>query len=105
VGGKKEEEGVKVLHLIYDLEFEPLVTAILHRDMVIPRYTRLEGVTGARAIQAALRGDYALAQKNRMLIVIAPEAQIAKLVAELKQLRVRLKHGLRGYVTPAEQVI
>jgi len=96
---------MKVLHLIYDLEFEPLVTAILHRDTVIPRYTRLESVTGARAIEAATRGDYALARKNRMLIVIAPEAQIAKLVAELQQLRTRLKHGLRGYVTSAEAVI
>ena len=96
---------MKVLHLIYDVEFEAMITEILHRGMAIPRYTRLDAVTGARAIEAQQRGDYVLAQNNRMLIVVAPEAQIAGLVAELQQLRARLKHGLRGYVTPAEAVI
>jgi hypothetical protein len=96
---------MKILHLIYDVEFEPSVTQILHRGMVIPRYTRLDAVTGARAIEAELRGDYVLAQNNRMVIIIAPEQQIARLVAEFQQLRARMKHGLRGYVTSAESVI
>ena len=96
---------MKVLHLIYDVEFEAMVTEILHRGMVIPRYTRLDAVTGARAIEAELKGDYVLAQNNRMLIVVAPEEQIARLVAAFQQLRGRLKHGLRGYVTSAEALI
>ena len=96
---------MKVLHLIYDVEFEPMVHAVLHRGMAIPRYTRLNDITGARVIELEHHADYKMDLKNRMVVVIAPALIIDKLVHEFKELRARLKHGIRGYVTSAEQII
>lgn len=96
---------MKVLHLIYDMELEPMIHGILHRGMVIPRYTRLNDITGARAIELEHHADYEMEARNRMVIVIAPGPIMDRLVVELKELRARLKHGIRGYVTSAEQFI
>jgi len=96
---------MKVLHLIYDVEVEPLIQGILHRGMIIPRYTRFNEVMGARAIALEEQSEYATEPKNRMVLVIAPAPVMDRLVVELKQLRARLKHGIRGYVSSAEQII
>ncbi len=96
---------MKVLHLIYDVEVEPMIQGILHRGMVIPRYTRFNDVTGARAIALEEQTDYTTEPKNRMVLVIAPAPVMDQLVIQLKQLRARLKHGIRGYVSSAEQII
>jgi hypothetical protein len=96
---------MKALHLVYDVEIEPLIHGILHRGMVIPRYTRFNDITGARAIELEAHTDYTMHETNRMVLVMAPEPVMDKLVADLRVLRGRLKHGLRGYVTSAEQFI
>jgi hypothetical protein len=98
---------MKVLTLIYDTTYENQITAILHRGMILPRYTRLENVEGARLIQLEKQTDanFELAPKNNMILAIGSDDVIAGLVRALQALRARLKHGLRGYVTDVVDVI
>lgn len=98
---------MKVLTLIYDATYEDQITAILHRDMILPRYTRLKDVQGGRLIELEKRSDanYEFLPKNNMIIAIASDDVIARLVQDLQALRARLKHGLRGYVTDVVDVV
>ena len=98
---------MKVLTLIYDSTYEDQVTAILHRDMILPRYTRLENVQGARVLELERRtdADYEHLPKNHMIVAIAGDDVIARLVRDFQALRARLKHGLRGYVTDVVDVV
>ena len=96
---------LRVLTLIYNEEFEPEVIGIIHRQMTIPRYTKVRDVIGARAdIQEET--DYPLpGVRNHMLIIVAEHDTIDCLLADLKALRANRGHGLRAFVTPVEQVI
>jgi hypothetical protein len=98
---------MKVLTLIYDASYEDQITAVLHRGMVLPRYTRLENVQGARliALEKQDNADYEVVPRNNMIFAIAADDIIADLVRHLQDLRARLKHGLRGYVTDVVDVI
>lgn len=98
---------MKVLTLIYDSTYEDQITAILHRGMILPRYTRLENVQGARVLELERRTDvdYELLPKNHMIVAIAGDDVIARLVRDFQTLRARLKHGLRGYVTDVVDVV
>ena len=98
---------MKVLTLIYDVTYEDQITGILHRGMILPRYTRLENVQGGRLVELEKRADadYELLPRNNMIIAIASDDVIARLVKDLQVLRARLKHGLRGYVTDVVDVI
>lgn len=98
---------MKVLTLIYDVTYEDQITAVLHRGMILPRYTRIENVQGARAVELEKRTDvdFEFLPKNNMIVAIAGDDVIARLVGEFQALRARLKHGLRGYVTDVVDVV
>jgi hypothetical protein len=43
---------MQALYLIYDESLHAEITAIVERDMVVPRYTRIDHVIGARMAEA-----------------------------------------------------
>jgi len=98
---------MKVLTLIYEATHEDQITAVLHRGMILPRYTRLENVQGGRLLELEKQTDavYEHAPKNNMIIAIASDDVIARLVKEFQALRATLRHGLRGYVTDIVDVV
>jgi len=93
------------LFLIYDEDFEPEVSSLLQRTMVITRYSRIDGVVGARMAEVEAETGYTMKRRNRLMIVVAEDRLIARLARELQALRRRKKHGLRGFVVPAKIVI
>jgi hypothetical protein len=95
---------METLFLIYDETFEPEISGIIERGMIVSRYTRIDNVVGARMAQAEAIG-YVADRRNRLIIIVAEPATIAKLVEALRDLRTRKGHGLRAFVVKAETVI
>jgi len=97
---------METLFLIYDEAFQPEVSAIIERKMVVPRYTRVDNVIGARVAAAQEAGTgYLTDRRNRMIVAIAESATIGLLVSDLQALRRRKEHGLRAFVVPVSAVI
>ena len=95
---------METLFLIYDESFEPEISGIIERGMVVSRYTRVDNVVGARMVEREAAG-YVADRRNRLIIIVADPPTIAKLVGALRELRARRGHGLRAFVMKAETVI
>jgi len=100
----EHEAEMCVLTLIYHEEYEPAVQGIIQRSMIVARYTKIQDVQGARADMLS-GDDYKSTGKNQMLLILAERAVINTIGDELRQLRFQQGHGLRGYITPVEEVI
>jgi len=96
---------VKTLFLIYHDTLEPEISALVQRDMVIPRYTRIDDVVGARIAERERETGYTTERRSRLMVLVAEDSVIDKLVRNLRALRRRHGHGLRGFVVPTENVI
>ena len=96
---------METLFLIYDEAFQEEITAIFEREMVVARYSRVDGVIGARMVEQEARSGYLTDRRNRMIMVVAEPLMIARLVRDLRDLQVRQGHGLRALVVPSTQVI
>jgi len=96
---------METLFIVYDVLFERRIRDIIERGMVIPRYTRIDGVIGARSVEMETETSYVADRENRMIVAIAEPATIARLVADLRALRAKEGHGLRAFVVPAITVI
>jgi hypothetical protein len=95
---------METLFLIYDESFEPEISGIIERGMVVSRYTRVDNVVGARMAEREATGFLA-DRRNRLIILIAETPTIAKLVDDLRGLRARKGRGLRAFVVKAETVL
>ncbi|MHB0935330.1 MAG: hypothetical protein ACYDCO_07040 [Armatimonadota bacterium] len=92
------------LTIIYHEDFEPDIVSILQRHLGVPRYTKIQGVVGAR--QAGLaETEYESSDCRHMLVSLAERETIYAMLDDLRDLRTKKGHGLRGYVSPAEEVI
>jgi len=97
--------GVETLFLIYDESLETEISAIVQRDMVVSRYTRIDGVVGARMAEQEDETGYIGERRNRLILLMADPSTIAHVVDDLKALRARKGHGLRAFVVKASTVI
>jgi hypothetical protein len=96
---------MEALFLIYDKALQAEVSAVIERDMVVSRYTRIDQVIGARTAEREARSGYLADRRNRIILVVAEPPTIARLVTDLHSLRQRKGHGLRAFVVPATRVI
>lgn len=96
---------METLFVIYDVQFEAEIAAIIERDMVVSRYSRLDNVVGARMAAQEARSGYLSDRRNRMIIAVAEPETVARIVEGLRALRARKGHGLRAFVVPVSQVI
>ena len=62
---------METLFIIYDVLFEARIREIIEQGMVIPRYTRIDGVVGARAAEMEAATSYVVDRHNRMIVAIA----------------------------------
>jgi hypothetical protein len=93
------------LVLIYHEDVESEITAIIKRQMLVARYTKVQDVVGARS-DLLEDSDYdAPRGKNNMLIIVAECEVITALADSFRALREMKGHGLRGYITPVQSVI
>jgi len=96
---------MRSLVLIFHDAFEADITRIIQRLMGVARYTKIRDVVGAR-IDAIAGTDYEPQQgQNNMLILVADLKTVSQIAEELKALRRKKGHGLRGYVTPVDDII
>jgi len=96
---------METLFVIYDKTFQTEISAIIERDMIVPRYSRVDNVIGARMAKQEEKSGYLADRRNRMILVVAEPTTIARIVANLRDLRARKGHGLRAFVVPATEVI
>ena len=97
---------MQTLFLIYDKTMDNEVRAIIEREMAgIPRYTRIDGVLGARMVQQEAATGYKADRRNRMIVAVAEPAVTARIAEELRALRAQKGHGLRAFVVPLVEVI
>jgi hypothetical protein len=94
------------LTIIYHEDYEPDIIAVIRRHMHVPRYTKISGVVGARQDIVAETDYESMPNDNRhMLVALAERETVYAVLEDLRELRKKKGHGLRGYVTPAEEVI
>ena len=96
---------METLFLIYDEALQAEVSAVIEAEMVVPRYTRIDDVIGARMAEREAESGYLADRRNRMIVVVAETATVDRLVADLAALRARKGHGLRAFVVPTRMVI
>jgi hypothetical protein len=96
---------MQALFLIYDQALEPEISGIIERDMIVSRYTRIDEVTGARMAEQEEETGYAADRRNRLIVLVAEAATMARIVDDLRDLRSRRGHGLRAFVVEATDVI
>lgn len=95
---------MRSLVIFYHEEFEDAINGIIQRGMGVARYTKISRVTGAR-VDSFHDSDYQPESHNHMLVIVADCATVHALAHELKTLRASKGHGLRGYISPVEEVI
>jgi len=96
---------METLFVIYDEAFQEEISGVIERDMVVARYSRLDNVIGARMAQQEEQSGYLADRRNRMIMVVGDPTTIARIVANLRELRTRRGHGLRAFVVPTTEVI
>lgn len=95
---------MKLLTLVYDEALEDQITPVFERSMAVTRYSKIEGVVGAR-MDALAESDYATDRRNNLILVVADEETMDLILRDLRALRDQVGHGLRGVVTNADSVI
>ncbi len=95
---------MQTLFIIYHEDLEAQVRAIVHRGMVVARYTRLDDVVGARMVEMEEQTGYMTDRRNRIIMLMANKEVVEKIVADLQEVRKREGHGLRGFVVDASVV-
>ncbi|OPZ84498.1 MAG: hypothetical protein BWY76_01816 [bacterium ADurb.Bin429] len=95
---------MRSLVLIYHEDFEDAINGIIQRGMGVARYTKIRNVVGAR-VETMQDIDYQPESRNHMLILVADCDTVHGIARELKALRESRGHGVRGYITPVEEVI
>ncbi len=96
---------MEALFLIYDEVLEGDVRSVIERGMIVPRYSRVDEVIGARMVGLEAAGNYLSDRRNRMIMLVAEPHTIGDLITELRALRQREGHGLRAFVVPVTEVI
>jgi len=95
---------LKTLFIIYHEDLEAEIRSVLHRRMVLPRYTRIDNVVGARMVEMEAESGYMTDRRNRVILIVAEDATITKLAGELRRMRDTAGHGLRGFVIDTSMV-
>lgn len=96
---------METLFIVYHESFEPDVTAIIERHMVISRYTRIDDVIGARMVEREEDTGERSERQNRIILLVAEPSVINRMLGELKALHDREGHGIRAFVVPVSRVI
>lgn len=96
---------MQALFVIYDEGMEAEITAIIEKGMVVPRYTRIDDVIGARMAEREAETGYLTDRRNRMIVAVAEEPVIEQIAKGLRALRRRKRHGLRAFVVGLKDVI
>jgi len=92
------------LTLVYYLEYEMTIHNLIQQVMVVPRYTKIADVVGAR-VNSLGDDEDAQVPGYHMMIIFAEREAIYQLAEALRELRRKKGHGLRGYITPVETII
>ena len=93
------------MHVIFESQFEAEVIGLLHREVAVPDYVRLDGLVGARAVKREGRKAYRADDRNSMAIIVCADDVAGQLMAGVEALCERVEHGVCAYVTDVERVV
>jgi hypothetical protein len=96
---------LKVVHVIFESQFEPEIISLLHRELEVPRYLRLDNLNAGRAVEREGRRAYRVDDRNSLIIVLCDDDLAEQIISGVTNLRQRLGHGVHAYAMPAEQVV
>jgi len=96
---------VKLVHLIFETQFEAEVIGLLHREVGVRSYARLDDVMGAHAVERKDRRAYRVDSSSSMIIIVCEDDIAGQIMAGLAALRTRLGHGIHAYAAQAEQFV
>jgi len=91
------------LTVIYHEDFEDEIIGILGREMAVTRYTKVQNVVGAR--RDTLSAEEVSIGKNHMLIIVGIREDINSIAVALRMLREIKGHGIRGFITPVDDLV
>ena len=94
---------MKVVHIIFGAHQEAEIIGLLHREIAVPDYLRLDGVTVAHEIERQGRRAYHSDDRNTLIVVVCEDDMAERIVQGVAALTRRVEHGLRAYAMPAEQ--
>ncbi len=78
---------------------------LLHREVGVPSYVRLDDVVVAREVDRPSGRIYRMDDRNSMIVVVCAD-DVARRVAEgVTALGERVGRGVRVFATPAEAVV
>lgn len=92
------------LTVVYHEDFDLEITAMVKRLMLVPRYTKVQNVVGARSDSNA-ESEYQVESIRHMLIILTERHTAQGIMEELRQLRKRLGSGFRAYISPVDDVV
>lgn len=95
---------MRSLVIFYHEDYEAAITGIVQRGMGVARYTKVHNVTGAR-VDTFHDVDYQPESRNHMLVIVADCGTVAAIATELRALRASKGHGVRGFITPVDDII
>jgi hypothetical protein len=96
---------METLVVIYDEAFQAEISAVVERGMVVPRYTRIDDVIGARMAEREAQSGYLADRRNRIILVVAEPPTIARMLSDLRALRNQKRRGIRAFVVPVSEVV
>lgn len=94
---------MKVVHVIFERRHEAEVIGLLHREIAVPGYARLDGVALAREVERPGRRAYRSDDHNSLIIVVCADEIADRILQGVKGLRGRVEQGVRAYSMSAQE--
>ena len=96
---------MKAVHIIFESRFDAEIMGVLHREVEIPRYVRIDNMLGVRSVQREGRRAYRTDDGHCLIIAVCVDDMAARILTGMAAVRARLGHGVHAYSTHVEQYV
>jgi len=98
-------ECLKVVHVIFEARHEAEVIGLLHREVAVPRYMRLDDVAIAYEVERQGRRAYRMDGRNSLIVIVCTDEVAGRIVRGVAAVGKRVGDGVSAYAMPAEQAV
>jgi hypothetical protein len=96
---------LKVVHVIFESRFDAEIMGVLHREIEVPRYVRLDNMTGVREVEREGRRAYRSDDLHSLITIVCADDMAARILTGIAAVRGRLGHGVHAYSVSVEQFV
>jgi len=79
------------------------VIGLLHREVAVPSYMRLDDVAIARQVKRGDRRAYGMDGRNSLIVIVCTDEVAGRIVRGVAAVGKRVGDGVSAYAMPAEQ--